>query len=235
MTTDTSELEIFESFWTSPLKKVELSILKSHKGWFDIQMQTPVQRTITFGSVFTEKTREAIRKYFNDAPATLHKNGTECDWNPIKRGGMFDIQEVPERRHAAYMKKIRGVIRARQFLDEVGIPYAFACSFIIDSYFFKDSYLRKFSALPQPSLFDNKALKNKLVLEWVDKIKSRVQYYDHDSMKILDGSSAVAKRHESFLLSQISIHPNKEMKARLFINKGFITEEAAKEHKLIQQ
>lgn len=225
-----SEFEVFEFFWTPTLKKAELAVLKGHKGWFDIRDLTPVARTERLGSIFTDVARDFIRRYQNDAKRTTFKNGKFHDWNPIKRDCIFDASVVPPKRMQQYVIKVRSLIKGRQYLDDCGIPYDFACKTIINAFMFDESYLRKFSHLPQPLLLNNKKMRALVLCKWVENLKSRVQYVNDPKFIVKPDSPVMVKEHEAFILQQIGMQVNKSLILKSLLSKGFVSEESAKEH-----
>lgn len=223
-----SELDVFDTFWTTALKKGELQILKDHAGWFDIRRLSPVKRTARLGEVFTDTARDCIRRYQDDAKRTVFKNGTEWDWQPIKRGDIYDTSNMPEARQQTYMKKLRGLIRGRQFLDACGVPYDFACGFIVKEFLFDSSYQRKFSSLPQPVLFNQKDMRLKLLAAWGEKLRSEIQYVQDESFIVKEDSNETVREHENFLLQQIKQHKGSSRLLKLMIGKGYVSEAAAR-------
>lgn len=225
-----SELVLFGKFWGEKEKKEELRILKAREGWFDRANLSPVQKTSAFATVFTSEVRKAIREFVDDTPASSYSDGSERDYNPIKRGNCFEIPDNWDGKQIAkYMSKARSMIRARQFCDKIGIPYEFACRFVVKKFYFDRSYLRGHRTMPSVSLFANAEIRAELILAWAETVKSKCQYYDSDTMVIKKGCSDLALRHENWLISQIKMKTNPTFLCKTMLRKGYISENRIKE------
>lgn len=221
-----SEAQIFDTFWGKTEKKAELKLLKEREGWFSILHLPPSERTRQFADIFTKTTREIIRRYLDERGPVELGNGAVKDWNPIKSGDIFDITGMSEEGEKKYLAKMKALIRARQFCDNHGIPYDFACKVVIKLFYFEKSYLRKFSKLPQPRLFLINEIKEHLILAWADSVRSKIQIFDDESMKIGDNPSKIALRHQDWVIAQIGIRATKTFAAKNMLSRGFVTIEA---------
>ena len=93
-------------------------------------------------------------------------------------------------------------------------------------FYFKKSYLRKFSTLPTAKLFAMKDIQNELIVEWAEMVKAKIQFFNEESMKVTPGCSDVALRHQAWVISQIKLRSVPKISAASLFKNGFVTKEA---------
>ena len=158
----------------------------------------------------------------------MKANGSVADWNPIKSGDIFEEPEFPDGKQiAAYKRKIGSLIRARQWCDSIGVPYDVAIKHALKMFYFDMAYLRKMRTLPDPSLLNNKDIRNAIVVHWVDLLGAQIQFSKKPELVMSNEPTKDQLDHEKWILDQLEKRGGNDFTIKAMIKKGFVRHSAA--------
>lgn len=216
--------EIIIQLWSNKDWKKERELM--NVGWFTVRELGPVARTETLATLFTQEVRSTIRRYLNDAPSVSSKVGVDKDWYPIKSGDVF-VPPSDDERVKGWRRKLSSLIRFRQYIDELGIPYETAVADAVQSIYFEKAYIMKFRSLPCPTVMNSEVIRQQVLLKWVERIEGKIQFVDDPAFHV-DPSRKITLDHEAWIIDQIEKKSRPEFAARTFVSKGFVRKEEIK-------
>lgn len=221
------QARVLKKWWSAKAAKAEVEILRNREGWFDNLHLSPVERVEQFAWSFTLQTRVIIRAYLNDAPAMTMVNGTVRDWNPIKSGDIFEENRWADQRQLErHARKITALIRARQWCDQMAIPYEVAVHTALHEFYFSRSYLRTHRTIPCPSMINGDRVRQMILVKWAEMLSAKIQAANDPRFVIVGPPSQDQVRHEAWLLDQIERRPQPKHALRTYLSKGLITQDS---------
>ena len=220
--------------WSETAMRREVSLFPTK--WFDHRHLHPVHATYLFGHLFTTEVRSIIRSCLDMTPATMGRDGTFKDWNPIKKGDILEPQ-TGDKALARWKKVITALIKARQTADTLGIPYSFFIKEGLNSIYFGRFYMLTNNwagtpnwkgSLPSPMMLNGLETTSKILVKWAEKIDGSIQYaLDPKYLVAENESSADIDDHQNWLCQQIHRKTDPKPAIRKFVKMGLLSENFA--------
>lgn len=222
---DTDQCELLaNSRWPVKLLRAEPSLYGLK--WWDYRAEHFVISTYRFAHIFTQEVRGVIRAHLDPRPPKVTASGRVLDWEPIKAG---DILEPPAGKTTYWSRKITGLIKARQFADQWGIPYPqFLRAGVRRLYFGRYMMHEAQSLLPEPNLLTGEIVSAYILERWAQTVEGTIQHATHPRYRIGGGDlHPDVAAHERWLLDQCARKPDPRFALRNLIRDGWLSRDAA--------
>ena len=210
--------------WPEKDQEKELRLFQSK--WWDHRHLSVCEATYLFCHLFTVETRSIIRAHIDDRPPRLAKNGKLVDWSPLGNDPIKPPKD--EKAQKRWRIKLNGIIRARQWADQHGIPYEFFVKCALRKIYFGQMYLLQFTKLPDTKMLNGAEMREHVLLQWAERLEAQIQYGRHDRYVLVNGCGhADVHKHQDWIVEQIKRRSHPHFALGKFIGMGLLDRDSA--------
>ena len=213
--------------WPPKEMRAEAALFQS-KFW-DYRHLHPVHATYLFAHIFTVETRAIIRAHIDNTPPRTLPSGHVLDWYPLGSGDVF---EPAGGKLQSWQRKVKALIRARQFADRYGMPYSFFIRHALRHYYFGRYYLfdDERRTLPGPDMLNGEDCRIAVAEAWIEELGTRIHHATHPRYLVEnDCGHHDVKAHQQALCDQIAKRSDPSYALKRFIGNGLLSPAVAAE------